>query len=254
MSATVTSLVVASGVFLAGFCALVFFPKLPTHHRTNETRDVVRLGIGIVSLLTSLVLGLLIASAKSTFDTTDGQMRAYAADFIVLDQVLRNYGPEADGVRSVLRVYVDRVIRSIWPGETTGEAVRLEEDMTGGMLDRVMQSVLALKATNPDQVWLRQQALGTVSRLIQTRWSLLVNQNGTISPVILEVVVTWIMVIFASFGLNAPYNGTVVGAFLICALSIGASVFLIQELDAPLNGVIVISAEPMKNAQAHLGQ
>ena len=59
---------------------------------------------------------------------------------------------------------------------------------------------------------------------------------------------------FASFGLNAPYNGTVVGAFLICALSIGASVFLIQELDAPLNGVIVISAEPMKNAQSHLGQ
>jgi len=171
-----------------------------------------------------------------------------AADFIVLDQVLRNYGPEADGVRSVLRVYVDRVIRSLWPGETPGAAMRLEEDMTGGMLDRVRQSVLALKATNPDQVWLRQQALGTVSRLIQTRWSLLVNQNGTISPVILEFVVTW-MVIFASFGLNAPYNGTVVGAFLICALSIGASVFLIQELDAPLNGVIVISAEPMKNAQ-----
>jgi len=63
MSATVTSLVVACGVFLAGYCALVFFPKLPTHHRTNETRDVVRLGIGIVSLLTSLVLGLLIALA-----------------------------------------------------------------------------------------------------------------------------------------------------------------------------------------------
>ena len=135
-----------------------------------------------------------------------------------MDQVLRNYGPEADGVRSVLRVYVDRVIRSIWPEEMPGVPVRLEEDMTGSMLDESMQSVLALKATNPDQVWLRQQALGTVSRLIQTRWSLLVNQNGTISPVILEVVVTWIMVIFASFGLNAPYNGTVVGAFLTCTV------------------------------------
>jgi hypothetical protein len=254
MSATVTSLVVACGVFLAGYCALVFFPKLPTHHRTNETRDVVRLGIGIVSLLTSLVLGLLIASAKSTFDATDSQMRAYAADFIVLDQVLRNYGPEADGVRNVLRVYVDRAIRSIWPEEAAGPALPVEDEMAGNMLDRVMQSVLALKATNPDQDWLRQQALGTVSRLIQTRWSLLVNENGTISPVILEVVVTWIMVIFASFGLNAPYNGTVVGAFLICALSIGASVFLIQELDAPLNGVIAISAVPMKHAQAHLGR
>src|SRR5580704_2465158 len=88
MSATVTSLLVAGGVFLAGYCALVFFPKLPTHRRTNETRDVVRLGIGIVSLLTSLVLGLLIASAKSTFDTNDSQMRSYAADFIVLDQTL----------------------------------------------------------------------------------------------------------------------------------------------------------------------
>jgi hypothetical protein len=254
MSATVTSLVVAGSVFLAGYCALVFFPKLPTHHRTNETRDVVRLGIGIVSLLTSLVLGLLIASAKSTFDTNDSQMRSYAADFIVLDQTLRNYGPEADPVRNVLRIYIDRTIRSIWPDEAAGPALPAEDTVAGGMLDRVMQSVLALKAANPDQAWLRQQALGTVAQLIQIRWSLLVNQNGTISPVILEVVVTWIMVIFASFGLNAPYNGTVVGAFLICALSIGASVFLIQELDTPLNGVIAVSSEPMKNAQAHLGQ
>ena len=90
-----------------------------------------RLGIGIVSLLTSLVLGLLIASAKSTFDTTDSQMRAYAADFIVLDQVLRNYGPEADGVRNVLRVYVDRAIRSIWPEEAAGPALPVEDEMAG---------------------------------------------------------------------------------------------------------------------------
>lgn len=247
-----TSLLVAVGVFGSGYCALVFSPKLPDHHRTNETRDVVRLGIGIVSLLTSLVLGLLVASAKTTFDTTDHEMRSYAADFIVLDQTLRRYGADADDTRKLLPVYLDRAIRSIWSGETSGSQLPLEDIQAGSLLDSVMKSIMALKPADPDQVWLRQQSLEAIARLIQTRWSLLVNQNGTISPLLLSIVVAWIMVIFASFGMNAPRNATVVGSFFICSLSIGAAVFLIQELDTPLSGVIVISSAPMKNAMAHI--
>ena len=254
MSATATSLLVAAGVFASGYCALVFFPKLPDHHRTNETRDVVRLSIGMVSLLTSLVLGLLVASAKNTFDTTDHDMRAYAADFIVLDQTMRRYGPEAADTRKMLSEYLDRAIRSIWPEETSGPALPLEDQQAGSLLDNVMKSIMGLKPADPDQVWLRQQALEAAARLISARWSLLVNENGTISPLLLSIVVVWIMVIFASFGLNAPRNATVVGAFFICSVSIGASVFLIQELDSPLSGVIVISSEAMKNALAHVNQ
>lgn len=118
MSDLEISLLVAMAVFGSAMSAMLLYPKLPPHHRTNETRDIVRLGIGMISVLTSLVLGLPIASAKGTFDTTDHDMRAYAADFILLDQALRDYGPQADGVRKMLLTYVDGAVHELWPDKT----------------------------------------------------------------------------------------------------------------------------------------
>ena len=63
---------------------------------------------------------------------------------------------------------------------------------------------------------------------------------------------TRVAAIFASFGLNAPRNATVVVAFLVCALSIGGAVFLILEMDSPFQGVLRLSKQPMTNALAHM--
>lgn len=254
MSDLEISLLVAVAVFVSAMTTMLLYPKLPTHHRTNETRDVVRLGMGMISVLTSLVLGLLIASAKGTFDTTDHDMRAYAADFIVLDQTLRDYGPEAEGVRKMLHTYVDGAVHELWPANVDVQRETFEDPKAGSLLDHSMEAILTLKPVNEDQVWLRQHALDIAVRLIHTRWSLVVNQHGTISPIETGIVVAWIMVIFASFALNAPRNAIVVSAFFVCALSIGAAIFLIRELDSPFDGMIMISRGPMMNAVAHLSR
>jgi hypothetical protein len=237
-------------IFTGGMAGLQLYRLLPEHHLTGETRDVVRLGIGMISVLASLVLGLLTASAKSTFDGADRTLRSYTADIILLDRMLRNYGIEADAARKMLLDYTEGALRTTW-GDQSGRGP-LEDKNLGKLLYEATETILALVPATDNQRWLRSQALDIASRLIHTRFSLLVNQDGSMSPVLLVIMVVWIMLIFASFGLNAPRNATVVVAFLVCSLSIGASIFLILEMDTPFDGIIMVSGEPMTSALDHL--
>ncbi len=254
MDDTVIGLLVFLCVFAGGMVGLQFYRLLPAHHLTTETRDVVRLGIGMISILATLVLGLLTASAKATYDNTDRELRDYAADLILLDQTLRQLGAAAAPIRKELLGYTDMAVRTTWPDASQKQTQKapLEDKNAGDLLAHTTQEILALKTTSEEQHWLRGQALAISARLIHTRWTMLINQEGSISPVLLVIMVAWITVIFASFGLNAPRNATVVAAFFVCSLSIGTSIFLILEMDTPFDGVIMISGAPMKNALAHL--
>ncbi len=99
---------------------------------------------------------------------------------------------------------------------------------------------------------LQGEAIDMNVALLRQRWLLIERQGPNVQRVALGVLVSWITIIFASFGLGAPRNGTVVVAFLICALAIGGSVFLILEMDRPLNGVMQVSSWPVENALAHM--
>jgi hypothetical protein len=254
MNEIAISVIAAACVFAGGVGGLLLSPLLPMHHLTTETRDTVRLGMGMISILASLVLGLLTASAKGTFDSADQQLRAYAADLILLDETLRDYGTAADPIRMMLRQYTGEAVHTTWPDEAPAQAQPLENKQAGELLDHVMQATLTLSPTIDNERWLRTQALQIAAQLIHTRWSLLVSQEGAINPVLLGIMVAWIFIIFASFGLYAPRNTTVVAAFFLCAMAIGASIFVILEMDTPFNGAIMISGVPMKNALAHLSQ
>ena len=251
MDSTVVGLLTFLAIFAGGMIGLQMYRLLPDQHLLPETRDIVRLAIGMISVLASLVLGLLTASAKSTFDSTDQKMRSYAADIILIDAELREYGPATDPIRKMLLDYTDRAVRTTWP-DTATEQQPLEDKNAGMLLDRMALAILLLTPANENQRWLREQALNLAEQMIHTRWAMLVSQEGSISPVLLVIMVVWITVIFGSFGLNAPRNATVVAAFLVCSMSIGTSIFLILEMDTPLSGVIMISGAPMKHALAHL--
>ena len=254
MNEIVIGLLVAACVFTGGVGGLLLCTLLPKHHLTTETRDTVRLGIGMISILASLVLGLLTASAKATFDSADQQLRSYAADLILLDETLRDYGTAADPIREMLRHYTAEALHTTWPDTAPAQEQPLENKQAGELLDHAMQAILTLTPRNDNERWLRNQALKIAARLIHTRWSLLVGQEGAINPVLLGIMVAWIFVIFASFGLFAPRNATVVAAFFLCSVSIGASIFLILEMDTPFSGVIMISGAPMQSALAHLSE
>ena len=250
MNEILISLLVAACVFAGGVTGLCLHRVLPAAHLTKETQEVVRLGTGMLSVLSSLVLGLLIATAKTSYDNTDQAVRHYAADLALLNETLRDYGNDASVPRDLLRKYVATLLADIWPAD--GGSPKLIDEQAWQLMEHVREQVRALHPVDDGQRWLHDQALSINVDLLRERWLLVGGQGTAVSPVVLAVLVSWITVIFMSFGVNAPRNTTVAAAFLVCSLAIGGSVFLILEMDHPLGGTLQISSWPLRNVQSRL--
>lgn len=251
MDTSTTSLLVAAAVFASSLVGLWLHRLLPDGHQTKETLDVVRLGTGMLSVLASLVLGLLIATAKNAYDTTDTAIRSYAADLILLDETLRDYGDDALPPRRLLRHYTASLLHDVWP--PTGGTPYLQDSRPAGvMMERVREAIRALKPVDTGQKWLQDQALQVNISLLRQRWLLIERGGPNVRPATIAILVSWVSVIFASFGLNAPRNATVVTAFLLCSLAIGSAIFLILQLDSPFSGVMRLSSQPMETSLAHM--
>lgn len=250
MNDAAVGLLISFCVFLGALVGMQLHRLIAPRHRTAETREVIRLGIGMISVLAALVLGLLTASAKHTFDEAEHNIGSYATNIVLLDRALRHFGVAADPIRASVLQYTDDTVRRTW-GDSP-PTLPLEDKDAGALLDRMTHQILALKAQDEDQRWVRSQALEISARLMHTRGTILMNQRGTISPVLLGVVAMWIAFIFAGYSVNAPRNAAVVMAFLVCSLSIGAAIYLILDMDAPFNGAIMVSGEPLKSALVHL--
>jgi hypothetical protein len=251
MSPVLISLCVAVVVFAGGLVGLHIHKLVRAEWLSPETRDVVRLGTGMLSVLASLVLGLLIATAKSSFDTTDTALRTYAADMILLDETLRDYGDAAVVPRRSLREYATLLLDHTWGPNPRG-AYLVEDRAAGDMMEHVREEIRALKPVDEGQKWLQDQALQVHASLLRQRWLLLERSGPSVRPTVIVILSAWIAAIFASFGLNAPRNRVVVGAFFICAVAIGSAIFLVLQLDSPFQGLLRISDEPFLTALSHM--
>ena len=251
MNTITISILVTICIFAGGVAGLHLHRILPQRHLTKETQDVIRLGIGMLSVLASLVLGLLIATAKTSYDATDHAIRTYAAELALLNETLRDYGGNASVPRDLLRGYTERLLRDGWPKEGERPAV-LQDDEAQRLLERVRETIRALKPIDAGQKALQEQAIDINLNLLRQRWLLIEQQGPSVQRVVLVILVSWVTVIFASFGMNAPRNSTVMAAFLVCSLAIGGAIFLILEMDRPLDGVMRISSWPMQNALAQM--
>lgn len=178
-----TSLVVLAIVFGSAMLGLLLRRILPQNHMADATRGVVTVSMGVVGTLTALVLGLLIAAASSSFNTKNEEVILISADVIRLDRLLRRYGPEAEGLRDLLRRYTARKIQDLFPEGTT-ELPNAENSRQ--LLEELQDRLAALDASNANQRWLREQALQLVSTITGARW-LLVEQNriGIETPLLL---------------------------------------------------------------------
>jgi hypothetical protein len=226
---------------------------IPEHHLSEDTKDVVKLGMGLIATMTALVLGLMIATAKSSYDAQDQAVKHTAAKVLLLDHMLSNYGPETKEARDLLRRAVASRLEAIWP-ENRSHPVRLDAPEAVFTDYGIEARILQLSAHNDAQRWLQTQALRIGRDITETRLLVSGSLGSSIPVPFLVVVVFWLTIIFGSFGLFAPRNTTVVAVLFLCSLSVAGSIFLILEMDRPFEGVMKVSSVPLRYALSHLGQ
>ena len=225
---------------------------LPEHHLSNDSKETVKLGAGMIATLSALVLGLLVSSAKNTFDTMNAEITQSAAKIIYLDRVLADYGPETKAVREQLRRNVAAGVELIWPETKTGvRGLTAFERMNG--METLQISLHQLTPTNDLQRQMLLQAAQISTELWQSRWLVIEQAQSVLPKPFLVMLLFWLTALHMSFGLFAPRNTMVIVVLLICALSVSGAIFLIMEMNHPLSGIIKVSSAPML-AMEHLGQ
>ena len=253
MIPTEIALIVFACVFGGALLGMFLRFLIPEHHLSEDTKDVIKLGMGLIATMTALVLGLMIATAKSSYDTQDEAVKHTAAKVLLLDRMLSNYGPETKEARELLRRTVASRLEAIWPEDRSQHA---RFDAPDAMFTNrgIETRILQLSPQNDAQRWLQTQALRVGRDIMETRWLVLGSLGSSMPVQFLVVVVFWLMIIFGSFGLLAPRNATVVAVLFLCALSVAGSIFLILEMDRPLEELMSISSAPLRYTLSHLGQ
>ena len=255
MSALAISGIALACVLGGALLGMFLRARLPGHHLSPDSKDGVKLGVGLIATMAALVIGLLIASAKGSLDTVNSELRQGGANIILLDRVLARYGPEAADIRELIRRSLARRLDMVWP-EDRSPAEQLQSLGKGpSVVESFEDKIRELTPHNDAQRTLQARALQISGDLAQARWLLFgqIGESSILGPFLI-VLVIWLSVIFASFGLLAPRNTTVIAVLLLCALSVSAAVFLILEMDTPFGGLMKVSSAPLRYALSHLGQ
>src|SRR5215468_8995320 len=196
---------------------------LPKHHLSKDAQDAVKLAVGVIATSTALVLGLLVSSSKAQFDAMGSRLVQFGANLIVLDNTLAEYGPEAKPAREQLRRGVETTLQRLWPEERRGRST-LAAMERGNDIDALRAMLLELKPMTDEQ------------------------------RALLGVLVFWLTLLFVSFGLFAPRNWMVFLALVVSACSMAAAIFLVLEMNSPLDGLMKISSAPLRKALEIMGR
>jgi protein-S-isoprenylcysteine O-methyltransferase Ste14 len=238
-----------------GSAMLGFFLRtvLPDHHLSDDSMRVVTLSTGLMATLAAVVLGLLISSAKTSFDSISDEVAQTASKVVLLDRSLANYGPETKETRDLLHRVFASAIEMIFDEKGSRLAKLAAPERLAGM-EQFQAKLRELAPQNDAQRSLQTRALELSNELVQMRWLVIAHENDAILPPFLVVLVLWLAIIFVGFGLHTANNSIVLTTLFVCALSVSGAIFLIEELDRPLEGLMQVSSAPLRNALTQLGQ
>jgi len=233
-------------------------PRLPETYRMRETIETMQLVIGMLVTFAALVLGLLTASVKTTYDTAARDRHAYALQLTMLDLCLRDYGPAAVAIRDDLRAYTAAVIASTWPNEpapagvrypnTAGMPVVGSSPVLGMLMDRIGQQIRGLEPQTTVQINTATDCRATYRDVVRERLVVIEDASTSFSAPFFWMLVFWLTVIFLALGLAAPRNRLALVGILLCAVSLSSAVFVIADLSRPYRGLMAISSHDMRVA------
>jgi hypothetical protein len=247
MSAWLISLLVFAIIFGGALLGSALRPLLSERHLQPDSKEVVKMATGLIGTLAALVLGLLIASAKSSFDQKTGQVRQMTATIILVDDLLAQYGPEGVPLRTHLRQSIPPLADRIWHEQEVpaGNNVHFESSKQSLTFENELER---LTPNNDVQRSLQSRAVQAFTEGAQTRLLLFTQAGGSIPAPFLIILVFWLSAIFVSFTLFAQTNLVVMASLLLCALSFAGAIFLVLELDNPFTGMMGISSVTLRSA------
>jgi hypothetical protein len=257
MNPTGVSIVVFACVFGGVLGGMWLRTILPKEHLDAESRDTVKVGIGLIATMTALVLGLVTASAKSSFDSVNDAVKKAAISLLAADRTLARYGPETGELRKTLKDLLDARITAIWShglsDPADGPPTAANAGAGPSTTEKILETVRGLTPRDDSQRAAQSRALDLLEAVLQAKWLAAVGEASVPVP-FLSVLVFWLTITFASFGVFAPRNATVLIVLFVCAISVSSALFLVLELDGPFDGLIKASAEPLRYAHAHMNQ
>jgi hypothetical protein len=245
------SLAAFACIFGGTFLGIFVRRKLPGHHLSGDTRDVVRQGTALIATLASLVLGLLIASANGKYETQNSEVKQLIANIVLLDNALRQFGGEAETIRGQLRDEVGALADKIW-SESRQTYGRQEPFRAASAGLAIYDEVLKLTPKTDAQRFYQSRAMDTLVDIGKTRLLLFTQAAGSIPLPFLIVLVGWLALIFASISLFAESNARTVMILCVFSFAASAAIFLILELSHPFSGLMMISDGPFRNSLAAL--
>jgi hypothetical protein len=246
MSATAISLTAFACLFGAALVSLLVRERLPAHHRSRETCEVINLAFGMLILMASVILGLMTESARSSFESANQNLHRFSVDIVLLGRTLRDYGPDGERALNGLVRYTERALEGTWP--THGQPILIADPAAGKLLAEVETSVRSLDPHDDVHRSLRDEAMRRVDLLIEQRWMIIALSRGDLPAPFLVLMIAWLTIIFASLGYSAPHNTVAVVTFLLCSAAIASAIFLIVEMAGPFDGLMEVSSEPLQQA------
>lgn len=234
-------------------CGMYFRTKLPDHHLTADSRELVKLGAGLIATLTALVLGLLVSSAKDTMDTMNKVLIQDGVKIIQLDRALAHYGSDAVEFRIFLQQSVHASLQQYWHEDLSKQAL-MQDVEDANALEKLQAGLRALSPHSDNERQLLSSAQQLCSDIVQSRWLMIEMAEHELPQAFLVIVMLWLTVLYVCYGLITPRNGTVRVVLFVSALSIAGAIFLILEMNAPFTGIIKLSSAPLQKALSMLGK
>lgn len=246
------ALIIFVCVFCSALIGLYVRTLLPQHHLDDDSIGVVKLATSLIATMAALVLGLLISSAKNSFDTVNAQVTHEAVNIILLDRVLAQYGPETREIRGLLKQVVTVAVERVASGDPV-EVAKLNSPEALERAEHLERKLEDLSPQNDTQRRLQARAIEMTDNALAVRELGLLQAAGSTPTALLIALVLWLCIVFGAFGLFTPANATVTFALFLSALCASIAIFLILEMNVPLNGIVTVSLSPMREALAVVG-
>jgi uncharacterized membrane protein len=251
MNSFAIGLIVLCCSFGAALIGMFLHSKLPNSHLDADSRDIVKLVMGLIATMSALVLSLLIASANTAHDLQNSELKALSANIVLLDQTLELYGPGAKAARDGLRDTLWKTHDRIWSPNGARPEV-LNSEQTRNAARSSIQRLERLSPKTDEERAMKSRAEQEAESIAQSRLLMFEQRGSSLSWPFLTVLIFWVCVLFFGFGLLVRFNVTVAAALFVGALSVAGAIFLIMELSDPYRGAMRISDEPLRDALAQI--